>query len=73
MKKWIISTLLKCQWFKEGVMEALGIDELNAAILRLEEANKVLAKKLADALTPKCSGDVTPKKRKYNKKTETKN
>lgn len=54
-------------------MEALGIDELNAAILRLEEANKVLVKKLAEALTPKCSGDVTPKKRKYNKKTETKN
>lgn len=61
-------------------MKSLGIDELNAEILRLEEGTNVLAKKLADALTKinvlemsKCSEDIPRKKRKYNKKTETKN
>lgn len=75
MKKWIVKTLLKCQWFKECVMDELDVDVLNETILRLEEAKKELACKLVDALTklnvaemPKCSEEQPKKKRKYTKK-----
>lgn len=75
MKKWIISTLLKCRWINEGMMEALGINAYKEKVDYLNMQNAILTTKLTEALSVDTAeipaNTSTKKKRKYNKKNKT--